>query len=63
VDLFEMVKVAQLIEMVLSYHQASTFQSSRSHHPNELQVLMKWKELLHEGKVMLQKEILNIDPR
>jgi hypothetical protein len=58
-----MVQVAQLIEMVLNSHQASSFQSSQSHHPNELQVLMKWRELLFMGRMVLQKVIPKIDQR
>jgi hypothetical protein len=58
-----MVQVARLIEMVLNSHQDSAFQSSQSHHPNELQVPMKWLELLNEGEMVLQKEIPKIDPR
>jgi len=51
-----MVQVAQLIEMVLNSHQDLAFGSSQSHHPNELQVLIKWLKLLHEGKMVLQKK-------
>jgi hypothetical protein len=57
------VKVSQLIGMVLNSHQGSTLQSFQSHHPNELQVLIKWLELLHQGEMVLQKEIIKIDPR
>jgi hypothetical protein len=49
--------------MVLHSHQGSTFQSSQSHHPIELPVLMKWLDILHEGEMALQKEIPEIDPR
>ena len=62
VDVSKMDQVSQVIEMVLSSHQSSIFQSSRSHHPTEIQVLMKWQELIHEGKMVLHKEILDIDP-
>jgi hypothetical protein len=47
--------------MVMNSHQGSTFQSPQSQHPNELQVLMKWLELLHEGEMVLQNEIPKID--
>jgi hypothetical protein len=52
-----MVQVSQLIEMVLSSHQDSYFQFSRSYHSNEIQVMMKWLELIHVGVMVIQKEI------
>jgi hypothetical protein len=58
-----MVQVTPLIEMVLHSHQGSSFQSSQSLYPIELPVLMKWLDLLHEGELARQKEILEIDPR
>jgi hypothetical protein len=48
-----MVHVSQFIEMVLSSHHESFFQSSRSHHPNQSHVMMKWLELLHVGEMVL----------
>jgi hypothetical protein len=58
-----MFQVVQLIEMVLSSNKASSFQSSRSHHPNEIHLLMKWKDILHVWKMVLQKDIIEIYPR
>jgi hypothetical protein len=58
-----MVQVAPLIEIVLHSHHGSTFQSSQSHSPIELLVLIKWLDILHEGDMALQKDITKIDPR
>jgi hypothetical protein len=55
--------MVQVSPMVLHSHQGSSFQSSQSHHPIELHVMMKWLDLLHEGEMTLQKEIPEIDPR
>ena len=43
--------------------QDLVFQSSQLHHPIEPHALVKWHELIHEGDMVLQKDIPNIDPR
>jgi hypothetical protein len=58
-----MVKISPLINMVLHSHQGSSIQSSQSHHPIELSILMKWLDILHEGEMALQKEPSEIDPK
>jgi hypothetical protein len=57
VYLSKMVQVSLLIEMLLNSHQDSNFQSSQPHHPNELQVMIKWMELLHVGEMVVKNEI------
>jgi hypothetical protein len=47
--------------MAMHFYQGLAFQSSQSHHPNKHPILMKWMELLHEGEMIIQKEIPYID--
>jgi hypothetical protein len=58
-----MVQVSQFTEMVLNYHQSSIFQSSQSYDPSEIKVMIKWLEIFHEGEMVLQNMILEIDPK
>lgn len=55
--------ILEFYEMVLHYLTNLAFQFLQSHHPTKPAFLMKWQELVHEGEMVLQKEIPEFDPR
>ena len=49
--------ILKFCEMVLHYLPDLTFQFLQSHNPTDLDFLMKWKELVHEGEMWWKNDV------